>query len=204
MYQGPTFPAPTSPLLQAPAKLRCLQTSVDLLIHQEGDQENYPSFLGKGHRMAQPLVFTLSPPRCCSAELGRRQKLIKCCLFYLYHLSSSSVSERYPLQETAPFWGALSVTRVCSLSLLPPLTENFLLSFVYSLSDLAKVRFSWQQEEAQTRPWKATIDLQGNDSIMQHMDVTLVIANGGYSSFLPSLGTNGISFPWDTTFGMIC
>lgn len=48
------------------------------------------------------------------------------------------------------------------------------------------------------------MDLQGNDSIMQHMDVTLVIANGGYSSFLPSLGTNGISFPWDTTFGMIC
>lgn len=65
MYQGPTFPAPTSPLLQAPAKLRCLQTSVDLLIHQEGDQENYPSFLGKGHRMSQPLVFIPSKVLLC-------------------------------------------------------------------------------------------------------------------------------------------
>lgn len=76
---------------------------------------------------------------------------------------------------------------------------------MHSLSDLVKVRFSWQQEEAQTEFWKTTIDLQGNDSIMQHMDVALVIAKGGCSSiFLPSLDTNGISFPWDTTFGVIC
>lgn len=150
MYQGKDSPSqPPSLLSSSPLpKVRCLQTSVDLLIHQKGDHKNYPSFLGKRWHSHCSLLYPLQGAALQNWGGGRNSSNSAC--FELYHLSSSSVSERCPLQETSPFWGAFSVSRVCFSSLLPPLTENFLPSSVHSLLDLVKVRFSWQQKEAQT------------------------------------------------------
>lgn len=63
--------------LSSPPKVKFLQTSVDLLIHQKGDHENYPSFLGKGQGMTQPLYFVLSEMLLCRTgeEAGIHQTL---------------------------------------------------------------------------------------------------------------------------------